>query len=131
MVKKKQPAKKEVVAASTDITWHTQAEEALQAECDRAYQYLDIAGVIIVCIAPDQAITLINRKGCKVLGYTQEELIGKNWFDLVIAENERQMVKEVFAKLMKGELEPAEHYENFVIINGGEKRLIDWHNTLL
>jgi hypothetical protein len=44
MVKKKQPAKKEVVAASTDITWHTQAEEALQAECDLAYQYLDIAG---------------------------------------------------------------------------------------
>jgi PAS domain S-box-containing protein len=131
MVKKKQPAKKEVVASASVITGRTQAEEALQVERDRAQQYLDIAGVILVCLAPDQTITLINRKGCELLGYAQKELIGKNWFDMVLPEDERQKVKAVFTRLMEGELEPDEYVENYVRTRSGERRLISWHNTMV
>jgi PAS domain S-box-containing protein len=42
--------------------------------------YLDIANVIFVIINPDQTIRLINKKGCEVLGFSETELIGKNWF---------------------------------------------------
>jgi two-component system, cell cycle sensor histidine kinase and response regulator CckA len=108
-----------------------QAEEALQAERDRAQQYLDIAGVIMVSIAPDLTITLINRKGCELLGYAREELIGKNWFDTVLPEDESEKVKAVFARLMEGELELAEYVENHVRTRGGEKRLISWHNIMV
>ncbi len=119
------------LATISDVTLKKRAEEALQIERDRAQQYLDIAGVILLGLAPDQAITLINRKGCELLGYAQEELIGKNWFDTVLPEAEREMVKAVFARLIKGELEPVEHVENYVHTRSAEKRLISWNNALV
>ena len=76
-------------------------------------------------------VSLINRKGCQVLGYKQEELIGKNWFDTLIPERVRREVKAVFNKLMTGEVEPVSYFENPVLTRNGEERIIAWHNVIL
>ena len=43
----------------------------------KTQDYLDIAGVIIVVIRPDETVELINKKGCELLGYKKEEIEGK------------------------------------------------------
>jgi len=40
-------------------------------------------------------------------------------------------VKTVFDKLMAGEVEPVECFENTVLTKSGEERIIAWHNTVL
>jgi PAS domain S-box-containing protein len=55
----------------------------------RTQDYLDIAGVIIVVIRPDETVELINKKGCELLGYDKEEIEGKRWFDLFVPEDEK------------------------------------------
>jgi len=114
-----------------DITERKRAEQTLQAERDRAQRYLDIAGALLVGISPDGTITLINKAGCELLGYPQEELIGRDWFDLVIPERERDSTRAVFAGLMSGDLEPLEYFENSVIARNGDERVVSWHNALL
>jgi PAS domain S-box-containing protein len=114
-----------------DITERKRAEEVLQIERDRAQQYLDIAGVILVSLAPDLTITLINKKGCELLGYGQEELVGKNWFDLILPEREREKIKAMFARLLGGELELLEQVVNNVVMRSGEERMVSWHNTVV
>jgi PAS domain S-box-containing protein len=76
-------------------------------------------------------ISLINKKGCDVLGYSEKELIGRNWFDLCVPKNARSERKETFDKVMTGEQEEAEDYENTIITKSGEERIIAWHNTTL
>jgi PAS domain S-box-containing protein len=120
-----------VTLISTDITERKQAMEALQQERDKAHNYLDIAGVMIVAIDSNQEIILINKKGCEILGYNLNEIIGKNWFDNFLAKQDRNSVKEVFDKLMLGEIEPVEYYENSVLTKKGQERVIAWHNTFL
>ena len=56
-----------------------QAEAAVRRERDRAQQYLDTAEVILVALDLDARITLINRKGCDVVGWTERELLGRDW----------------------------------------------------
>lgn len=107
------------------------AEEALRKEKEIAQKCLDIAGVILLVINADEKITLINRRGCKILGYREEEMIGKNWFDVFIPETERERVKQVFTRVMSGEIEPVEYFENRVITREGKERVIAWRNTLL
>jgi len=119
------------VAATRDITERKQAEEALSAERDRAQKYLDVAEVIFVAINAKGQVTLINPKGCAVLGYEEKDVLGKNWFDLVLPAALRREVRAVFRKLMAGEIEPVEYYENPVRTRCGEERLIAWHNTVL
>ncbi|MFC1613101.1 MEDS domain-containing protein [Patescibacteria group bacterium] len=115
----------------TDITERKKAEEALGEEKERAQRYLNIAGAMILVIDADETITLINRQGCEILGYSEDEIIGKNWFDTFIAEPIREEIRGVFRKLMAGEVDPVEYYENPVITKSGEERFIAWHNTVL
>lgn len=57
-------------ATVKDVTERKQVEETLKYERDKAQNYLNIAGVLIVAIDPLGKVTLINRKGCQILGYS-------------------------------------------------------------
>lgn len=120
-----------VLGISRDLSERKRFEQRLQEERDRAQKYLDIAGVILVALDVDGNVSLINRMGCKILGYEEEEIIGKNWFDNFIPEDERGAVKSVFNQLMKGEIERFEFCENPVINRNGEIRIVEWRNTVL
>jgi len=108
-----------------------QAWEALLKEKDKAQQYLDIAGVIIVVINADQTVGVINRRGCEVLGYGQDEVIGENWFDKFLPARIRDEVRAMFARLMSGANEAAQRFENPILTKHGEERVIAWRNSVL
>jgi len=114
-----------------DLTKHKGLWGKLREERNRAQQYLNIAGVIIVAINDKGIVTLINKKGCDVLGYREEDIIGKNWFDLCVPEAEKKERKDTFKKVMAGKIQEAEDYENSILIKSGEERVIAWHNTTL
>lgn len=114
-----------------DITERKQAEEALRRERDRAQKYLDIAGVMIMAIDSNQRITLINRKGCEVLGFEEKDILGKNWFDIFLPEKRREGVRDIFRTLMAGNVGQLEYVEDLIVTGSGEERMITWHNTIL
>jgi len=114
-----------------DITERKQTEEALRQERNRAQKLFDIAGVMFVAINAKGEVTLVNQKGSTVLGYEQKEIIGKNWFGNFLPGSIRDQTKKVFNRLMAGEIELIEYYENPVLTKSGEERMIAWHNTIL
>ncbi|MCK4759317.1 MAG: PAS domain S-box protein, partial [Candidatus Aminicenantes bacterium] len=114
-----------------DLTKHKGLWGKLREERNKAQQYLNIAGVIIVAINDEGIVSLINKRGCDALGYTEEEIIDKNWFDLCVSESDREERKDTFKKVMAGKIEEVEDYENSIITKSGEERIIAWHNTTL
>ncbi len=125
--------------AEDEITRHQRQLESLvyerTSELENATemnrQYLDIAGVILVAINTEQTVTMINSKGCDVLGAASHEIIGKNWFATFVPERNREDVIAGFHKIMAGEIAPVEYFENPVLTRDGEERLIAWHNALV
>ena len=97
----------------------------------RAELYLDLAGVIIVALNNEGIITLMNKKGYKILEYDEGELIGINWFETCVPTYLREQVYDVFKSLMRGEIEPVEFYENPILTKNKKLKMIAWHNTLL
>jgi PAS domain S-box-containing protein len=121
-----------LITSISDITERKRAEEALRNERDQAQRYLDIAGVMLAILDPVGAIVKINKKGCKILGYTDAaQLQGHNWFELCLPERIRGQVQSVFNKLMAGEAEAVEYYNNPVLTRSGDERTIAFHNTIL
>jgi len=114
-----------------DISERIHIEEKLCKERDRAQSYLDIANVILIVINAEGEVTLINKKGCEVLGYDENEIIGKNWFDTFLPEMFRTQVKAVSKRILSGEIKPVDHYENPVLTKNGEERIILWNNREL
>ncbi|MFC1628117.1 PAS domain S-box protein [Gemmatimonadota bacterium] len=120
-----------IIAIYTDIRKRKEAERNLLDERDRAQRYLDTAAVMLLALDVDGTITLINNKGCEILGGPEEEILGKNWFREFLPEEEQDQVETFFRAMVKGESDLVDHYENSVISSSGERKSVSWHNTFL
>jgi PAS domain S-box-containing protein len=114
-----------------DLTERKELWDQLREERDKAQQYLSVARVIIVALDLKGRITLINKMGCEVLGYEENEILGNNWFDFYVPERLREEVNILYQKLIAGQVQPTEYYENPILTRSGEERIIAWHNTTL
>ncbi|MBR9705770.1 PAS domain S-box protein, partial [Candidatus Pacearchaeota archaeon] len=120
-----------VYATAREITGKKEAEEAIKKEKDRAEKYLEVAGIIIVAINDKGIVTLINKKGCEVLGYKKEEIEGKDWFNNFLPVRVRKEVKAYSIKLLSGDDKPVERFINPILTKSGKEKIIDWHNIIL
>jgi len=120
-----------VLSIVRDISERKAAEAALHKERDQAQQYLDIAGVAFGVLDTAGRIILMNKKGCEILGYQEQEILGQNWFELCLPPAVCNEVKEVFQKIMAGDIEPVEYYVNPVVTKTREQRLIAFHNAII
>jgi PAS domain S-box-containing protein len=128
--------KGEVVGAvhiAKDMTELKKAEAELQKQRDLSQRYFEVAKAIMVVLDQDGNVTMINQAGCDILGYTKEEVIGKNWFDRFIPGDIGASLKPFFREIAEGrrKMEEAEYHENPVLRKDGTQRMVAWHNALI
>lgn len=110
---------------------HLRSKEIVKKVQAEKQQYLDIAAVIFLVIDLDEKIALLNRKGCQLLEYTEEEALGRNWFDTCVPHLERERVREIFNRIIRNEGDAVEYAETPVVTRSGEEKIIAWHNTIV
>lgn len=123
--------KKLVLGIARDVSKRKQAEIALKYERDRNALYLNIVGVMIVIIGADGKVISINRKACEILGYSEDKIIGKDWFDNFIPKKARKDVEGVFRQILAGKKEMPGFHENAILTASGKERVIAWNNTVI
>lgn len=114
-----------------DIFQLKKVEKDLKLERDRAQKYLDVVRVIILVIDRDHNVSLINKKGCEIIGYTESEIIGHNWFDTCLPDKEKDDAKANYSDILNGKKSLPEYFESSLINKSGEERLFAWNNILL
>ncbi|GAB6053323.1 hypothetical protein JCM17960_21430 [Magnetospira thiophila] len=113
-----------------EIESRRRVEMALVEEKRKAEKYLDMAGVMFIALDRQGRITLVNRKASEILGYTEQELLGRKWFDL-LPEKEAESIENLFRKMIARETLIAPEYQNAVLTKDGRIRLIQWQNIFL
>lgn len=119
------------VAILHDMTEQKLADNEIHRQKKTLQTYINTAGVMFLALGADERVTMINSKGCEVLGYDKEEIIGKNWFDTCIPPEKRDEIRSVFHKLIAGGVASVEYYVNQIITKDGSEKIILWHNALL
>jgi PAS domain S-box-containing protein len=123
---------RDVTSAKANETALQASQEQVKQERDTAQRYLDVAGVMILVLNVEGNVTLINRRGCSILGYDdQKDIIGKSWIDLFVPKRMHGEMREAFRRLISGEDVNVEFYTNPVMTKSGEERLIAWRNSTL
>jgi PAS domain S-box-containing protein len=96
-----------------------------------AQQYLDLAGVLILALDPQRRITMINHRGCQILGYEESELLGQDWFQLCLPAEIQTQASLLFDQLLASQKEAVEYAENPVRHKDGSLRLLAWHHNVI
>jgi len=91
---------------------------------------LDFTRVLIIEIDVYGNVTHVNKKTCEILGYNEDEIIGKNWFDNFIPKKTKKRVSSISKELLSGVIANNEHVVNSVLTKGGKERIIQWHNAI-
>lgn len=106
-------------------------EWLIQRERDRLQKYLDIAAVMFLALDTDGKTTLINNKGCGILGCSEREVVGRNWIDTFVPQRIRDEIKILFDRVIRCEIEPSEYFESPILTKNGDERMIAWHSAFL
>jgi PAS domain S-box-containing protein len=120
-------ARKRATDLERQVAERQAAETAVRAERDRAQQYLDTAEVALLALDVDGRVTLINRSGCDLLGWTERELVGRDFLETCLPARSRAVLKEKLAAAIIGGLSAVEAH---VLTKSGEERLVDWRTTV-
>ncbi|MDZ7671163.1 MAG: PAS domain S-box protein [Gammaproteobacteria bacterium] len=118
-----------LIGVSRDITQSKHEQQALKAEKQRAENFLDIAEALIVAVDRNANITLLNRKGYKMLGYPEGSLTGRNWIELFIAPDKQDAFRRGLGHMMN--TGNANRNVNYVITRSGERLLISWASAII
>jgi PAS domain S-box-containing protein len=109
-----------------EVIERKQAESATRRERDRARKYLDTAEVLLLATDVEGRVTLINRKGCDLLGWTEHELLGRDFIEMCLPARVRIAHREQHQSVLRGDVSVI---ETPVLTRSGEERLIEWHNS--
>lgn len=107
------------------------AEDSTIGDRSPLQQLIELADVSMLMLDEKGNIRLINQEACRLLGYEPAQLKGRNWFDTCIPETQRERVRTVFKKLLSGDTQNVDRYENDVLTHDGKAIPISWHNVLL
>ena len=122
----------ELVDGAPFISLVVQDVTVLQEERGRSQLYLDTVQAIMVALDTHGCVTMLNPFGYELLGYRPGELLGKNWFATCLPQLEgNDIVLPYFERLISGEAEHREYFENHLVTASGTRVLVAWHNALL
>ena len=56
-------------------------EKKLETHSSLVQSFFEQTDVFMVAISNDEVVVDINKKACEILGYSSNEIKGKNWFE--------------------------------------------------
>jgi len=83
-----------IISIWHDVTEHKQAEEALRESAEKYRTILEITSEGCWLINPELKTIEVNAALCKMLGYSQDEMLGKTPFDFVDDENRKIFIEQ-------------------------------------
>jgi len=109
-----------LICVVRDITDRKQAEQECQLSEERFRRIFDEGPFGMGLESPDQTIIAVNKVLCELLGYTEQELIGKN-IAQITSEEDREKSKELLGQL----------FANTISVIRSEKRYIKKNGDIL
>ena len=126
-----QDEKKYLAGYTIDITDQKRTEEALR-ESERKWRNILVETPQIgISLDPQASIVFANQRLLELTGWKEEEVIGRDWFDLFIPEDVREEVRRVFDKAIDSRSSLGfSTYENEILTRSGKRLNVAWSNVI-
>lgn len=115
-----------VLGIARDISYRKQAKEELTIEKEFTEKIINTSTAIIIGLDKNHLIQIFNKGAEKVTGYSEEDMLGKDWFKIFFP---KELLKEMNKVWTTAWGIQSHAYENPILIKTGEERMISWQST--
>ncbi len=112
-----------------NITERKKIQDTILEQTKTMQLYLDLVDVMIVALNNQGNITLVNRKTCEILGYGEESILGKNWFNNFVCVNDREEAIDLYLKTINKEINIVEKVQYSLMCKNGDRRMVLWRRA--
>lgn len=106
-----------------DITDRVMAEQRLKQSEEKYRALVENAPSIICSIRLDGTTEYVNPEIEQITGYSQEEIIGNNWWDIFYPGDLYAQVEKLFNDIQNNDVH---HYRMSLRTKHGDSRIIEW-----
>ena len=110
-----------------DITQRLHAEKALKESEEKFRNFFNLTADLVVIASLDGYFLQINPNWSKVLGYSDEELLGKPYLEFVHPDDKQNTIDVISEKLKQGET--VFLFENRYLKKNGDSVLLEWTSS--
>ncbi|MEA3490697.1 MAG: sensor domain-containing diguanylate cyclase, partial [Campylobacterota bacterium] len=95
--------------------------------------YLNASSAFMIALDRDANITMINKTASEMLGFTEKEILGKNWFEIgVLPPLSIKEGKTIFSKFISGDCESDQQtHQGGILSKDGKSFVLTWSTSLL
>jgi PAS domain S-box-containing protein len=116
-----------IIGVGEDITDRKIAETFLREIENKWKNILIHSPLIAIVLGTDGGIRFANRFFLSLTEKKEQEVVGKDWFDLFVPERMRERVRNQFLEAMSEAIDPPwTRFEHPILLPTRKQRLIDW-----
>jgi len=110
-----------------EIVQRRQAEEALKESERRFRETLEGAHMIALQVDMEGTVIFANAYLAQLTGWELKHIIGRNWFDLFIPGENRDVIRQIHQENTSGKM--VKEFASEILTQPGERKLISWSNS--
>ncbi|MBN2866733.1 MAG: EAL domain-containing protein [Thiotrichales bacterium] len=121
-----------LIGTHVDLTNIVEIQEKLNQQIKITRTYLNNTSAIMLALDTNANITMLNQKGQEILGVTEDEVLGKNWFEQPFLPPEiLPKIKQDHADFLAERTQLQEPYDHEIITHNQGRKIFTWSNKLL
>lgn len=117
-----------VLAVATSAEFE-RASGASVEEILRSHQIIDTSPTFVVAIDATGSTVFMNSTMLRAVGYSLDEVIGRNYVQMFVPEREHAMLGSIFERLTTTDKSTLN--ENHIVTRSGKELLVEWHGRPL
>lgn len=125
LIKRDDGSIRKIVGTLQDITDRKQAEIDFKLSESKYKLVLETIKLVAISVDKNGIVTFCNQYLANLLGYEQDQIVGKNWIDFIPTSQQPILTGWLTDNAVKPQ------YINPVICRSGEQRIISWQNTVV
>ena len=112
-------------------SWKNRFAQLKLEESERRFaQILDSGNIVSLLLDINGCINFCNNYLLQITGYSKNEVLGNNWFDLFIPNDLKGEITQLFKDGINSK-NVVTDFENRILCKNGEQLYISWYNTNL
>lgn len=119
-----------------EVPSSTQADDAkhpllTESDIDISQLLMESDSLIVVVLEHTGRILNLNGMASRLLGYPSGELVGRNWFDVAVPQEQGLNLKAMYVDIRAGHTGLPKQHQHMIRTRTGELRDIEWQNIAI
>ena len=101
-------------------------QNALAGEQTLSKVFFNVDNSVIIVVDPSNQIVQVNQRASELLGYKEEDVLGRDWITHMVPDKARAPLRKQFLSFVNDRTKQFARFSSLILTKGKTEKLIEW-----